>query len=873
MKIRISEFGGISPKTNPRYLGAGGAQIALNVEAYGESLKPLKGLGTSVRTLVKTGTIQTLYRYGQDYSGDDNYWFHWAADVDVCRGQIPSDASEWTFYTGDSYPKATYNALALAGTSEAYPVTSRRLGLPAPTTALTATVTDLALTAGAARLTLTNAMLDQLSSGYPIKVSTSSNGGNNWTTATATVAGPTAPSVTLTTAYLAAVSPAYGVYVSVDGGQTRTYCPIVGVTTATAAAVTLTSTHVSTLGYLGQVIISVDGGVTNVASTVTQNATPTAAGVAAFINGFANGVVTAAVSGTGVSITTNTTGAGAQLRVSFGTGTLTTLTATGASGGIASAGTLVLNSINTHAGSLVTAAVSGSDITVTAKTSGAATRLWVSWGESSAQSLSATGTSPLPATVATAINNLANVTALVAGANVVVATDAAGSNVALKVQWGNDTWQTLVANGTTSDPGVPETRVYTYTFVSEESGLTTESAPWSSADMSSATVSVHTGDAVVLTGFGTPPAGEGWYYTKVRIYRATAGTYLYVDEITLPAVTYTDSKTADELGEVCPSLTWSPPVSTLTGLINLPNGMMAGFSGRDVYFCDPYRPYTWPAAYQQTVDYPVVGLGRTDTTLVVLTKGAPYFMQGGSPAYITVVKSDLEQACVSKRSIVSMGNAVFYASPDGLVMLAASGSKILTDAIFDRADWQALGPTTLHAYGHDGKYIAFHNAVTIGGAGYTGFVMDFKSNQFIRHNISGITAGYTDLRNDKLYLVNSSKQVVPWGEGSYLTGRWRSKVFTLPQITGFSCAQVEAETYSGVACAIYRDGVKLATELTADSDLVGTTSTRRIEGRYPFRLAPLQGRDWEIDLTVTQEIFHVAVAQAMAEIATGDEEA
>jgi hypothetical protein len=35
----------------------------------------------------------------------------------------------------------------------------------------------------------------------------------------------------------------------------------------------------------------------------------------------------------------------------------------------------------------------------------------------------------------------------------------------------------------------------------------------------------------------------------------------------------------------------------------------------------------------------------------------------------------------------------------------------------------------------------------------------------------------------------------------------------------------------------------------------------------------LQGRDWEIDLTVTQEIFHVAVAQAMAEIATGDEEA
>ncbi len=116
----------------------------------------------------------------------------------------------------------------------------------------------------------------------------------------------------------------------------------------------------------------------------------------------------------------------------------------------------------------------------------------------------------------------------------------------------------------------------------------------------------------------------------------------------------------------------------MKGLINLPNGIMAGFEGRDVYFCEPYRPYAWPAAYQQTVDYPVVGLGRLDTSLVVLTKGAPYLISGSAPGYMTVVKADLEQACVSKRSIVSMGSAVFYASPDGLVALAASGSRVLT---------------------------------------------------------------------------------------------------------------------------------------------------------------------------------------------------
>jgi hypothetical protein len=96
-------------------------------------------------------------------------------------------------------------------------------------------------------------------------------------------------------------------------------------------------------------------------------------------------------------------------------------------------------------------------------------------------------------------------------------------------------------------------------------------------------------------------------------------------------------------------------------------------------------------------------------------------------------------------------------------------------------------------------------------------------------------------------------------------------MFSLPQITGFSCAQIEAEGYTGLTCAIYRDGVKLTTELTAGGDLVGTLSARRIEGRYPFRLAALQGRDWEVDLTVTQEIFNVVVAQAMAELGALDD--
>jgi hypothetical protein len=132
-------------------------------------------------------------------------------------------------------------------------------------------------------------------------------------------------------------------------------------------------------------------------------------------------------------------------------------------------------------------------------------------------------------------------------------------------------------------------------------------------------------ETVAVSNFDTIPSG--YTATHRRIYRSVSGTYLFVAEVTAATTSYTDSVSAEDLGEEIPSLTWLPPPATLKGLTNLPNGIMAGFVGRDIYFCDPYHPHAWPIAYNQTVDYPVVGLGRMDTTLAVLTTGTPYFLQ------------------------------------------------------------------------------------------------------------------------------------------------------------------------------------------------------------------------------------------------------
>lgn len=633
MKISIQSFKGIAPRINPRYLPDGASQTALNVKAFGQDLRPINNLSATVATLTKSGNLQTIYRFGQDLDSENQHWFSWPFDVDVCRGQISGDTSEWTFYTGDGFPKATYSALALSGTSTALPVLFRRLGLPTPEVA------------------------PKLKADNP-------------------EAEGVKPAVFLGLDRLALINPEIGLKVSIDGGATYEE-----------------------------------------------------------------------------------------------TGPIANNTAD---------------------------------------------------------------------TVAAALNGLEACDAEVLGAGVLVTASIGGEGVTLIVRWGETSSDFVSATGSKGDRGLPETRVYVWTWVAIEAGLAMESGPSPASDP----VEVYPGGTVELSGL--PPIPSGFTnITYRRVYRSVAGVYLYVGDILASETSDIDDVPAEALGEAMPSMMWAMPPDDLKGLINLPNGMMAGFIGRDVYFCDPYRPYAWPESYIQSIDYPVVGLGRMDTTLAVLTKGNPYFMQGASPEVITVVKSDIEQACVSKRSIVSIGGAVIYASPDGLVMLSSSGSRVLTAERFERGDWQALfSPTTIHAYGHDNRYVAFSSG--------WGFIYDLATGELVLHDIPA-NGGYTEPRMDVLFILDNAKQIRKWDGGTVRTGTYFSKTHSLSEITGFSCAQVEAEAYP-VETTVYVDGTAIF--------------TKTVTSRTPFRIPPIPGRDWEIGLVTEHRVFNVVLAQSMAEIAS-----
>jgi hypothetical protein len=832
--IPIKSFGGISPKVPARYLPDTSAQVASNCIVFNGSLQPLVGLGSTVATLTKVGTPLTIYRFGQDIISNSEYWFHWTTDVNVCRSQIPGDTSEWTFFTGDGAPKATYSTLALSGSN--YPTVSRPLGLPAPTTTLVVTAATATVKA-----TISTAAVSSIEVGDKVGVNLD---GTNWSDITVTTATASAIAAQLTAITGVDATAVDGVIEVVRADPSDTDPFTVRYQTGSQPDTNGTFTYNSNLdksdngdaNTSAYVIITdaeigsvANGNVitvrTSAATQKTYTATGTFTSAATFAAAITSTGVVATVYGSCVVLTPGTAGGGPTDFIEYKR--------------MDGATQVALQKVDgSEAAQPATVFVTATDMSYVA-------------GKFAAITVNANSevkvAVPAGSTVS-ALNVLASYGLSVTLHGVSepfaeVRTSLVGSFSYIRLRAGDYGTKLIYAEiDSSTGTAIPETRVYTYTLVNKESGFDFESAP----APASTSIDVKVGQTVAVSNFDAIPSG--YVATHRRIYRSVSGTFLFVAEITAATTSYTDSVLAEDLGEELPSLTWLPPPATLRGLTNLPNGIMAGFVGRDIYFCDPYRPHAWPVAYNQTIDFPVVGLGRMDTTLAVMTTGTPYFLQGSHPDSMVVVKSDLDQACASKRSIVSANGVVMYASPDGLVMLNSGGSKLVSEAAFTYAQWQALfNPSSIHAYMHDRKYVAFYDTGTTTG----GFIYDLLTGQFTLHGVYA-TAGYTDLVNDKLFLAFADRTIKVWQAGTPLSYIWTSKKFTMPYEMAYSCSQVEAEAYP-VTAKYYVNG--------------SLVHTQTVTNRRPFRLPVIVGRDWEFRIEGNTEVFSVATAQSMQELA------
>lgn len=399
---------------------------------------------------------------------------------------------------------------------------------------------------------------------------------------------------------------------------------------------------------------------------------------------------------------------------------------------------------------------------------------------------------------------------------------------------------TLVPSSSTAPA---QSRVYVATLVSE----------WGEEGPPSDPATIAVSESGTVTVSNLPAAPTGNYNIKhVRVYRSQntatgSGVFRFVKELPIGTASFVDDIAGSALGETLSTIGFDAPPATLRGLIALANGSMVGFDGYDVLFSEPYLGYAWPRKYSLTMDYPVVGLGAFGSTVVVCTKGVPVLISGSHPSQTMPEKVDLKQACVSKRSIVSVDGGVIYASPDGLVFVGIGGAKVITDKLYTAPQWRALNPAGITAFYHEGKYIGFFES---GG----GFILNSWEEASLTFFDDAITGGYVDLISDGLYVVINNT-IKKFNAGAELPYTWRSKQFQITGQKGYVAARVDANSYP-VTANFYADGVLLHSEQVLD--------------RRAFRLPVPDTRadQFELELTGTRPIRWVGVGRDMKELAS-----
>lgn len=384
---------------------------------------------------------------------------------------------------------------------------------------------------------------------------------------------------------------------------------------------------------------------------------------------------------------------------------------------------------------------------------------------------------------------------------------------------------TVAATGGSS--GTLVSRAYLTTLVTEYGEEGAASAPY--------LITGKIDDTFNVTVAAVPAAQRGTTHNvkKIRIYRtitssAGTATYYLVAELNatgstqVHADTMTDAVLASKT--ILESTAWTEPPA-LQGFITMPNGIVAGYKDNELWFSEAYRPHAWPAAYMMVLEHDIVGLGIINQSLVVCTKGNPYTASGVNPASISTSKIAAFEPCLSKGSIVSTEDGVYYTSPNGLILVNPGSAQNITRQFISRDKWnEILNDGRVNAARLGSAYFAFganvqrvfqasfiqNDMVQLGDAAVgsgDGFVLD-PTNPNVGFGFAFDADEIKSVKNDQL---SGECLVVKDGQVMWLDQRpgfsidpykWKSKVFQTTNLVNFTAYRVfhygpEPVTYAG----------------------------------------------------------------------------
>jgi hypothetical protein len=420
---------------------------------------------------------------------------------------------------------------------------------------------------------------------------------------------------------------------------------------------------------------------------------------------------------------------------------------------------------------------------------------------------------------------------------------------------------------TTTAPGSPqEFRTYVYTW------LTTfgeESVPSFPSDA----ILVQDGiNAEVNFSSSLPPTNVN----RVRIYRSNGGPYIFVAEVPQFTGIYNDVLTNDEIegNEQLISQQWYPPDPSMIGLIGTANGFLAGFFGNKVAFSEPYQPHAWPPAYVKVFDYDIVALATYGTTVVVLTKGPTYLVDGIDPRNLSVSRVPDAYPCVSKRSVSVGDRGVYYSCDAGLAFVGSGGVQIVTKDLMDEDDWAAWKPSTMHGTVFDGYYFGFFRGerqTSDPNPNGMGFILDINDRATASYDKCLLTTipfyatavfASPDVRLHYVTARLTVAELFEWDRGpDLLTYLWRSKLIVFPYNVSFGAAKV--------VCAC--DAQRNVTVRLLDGTCNQVVFERIVTSGNPFRLPALRSRlNWVVEVEGTGDVQEIHFATSITELTEGD---
>jgi hypothetical protein len=399
--------------------------------------------------------------------------------------------------------------------------------------------------------------------------------------------------------------------------------------------------------------------------------------------------------------------------------------------------------------------------------------------------------------------------------------------------------------------------------------------------------------------------GVDRYLTLVRIYRtvtSTAGiaTYFYVAEQNITDTTYSDIITDTVVSgqSQLESLDWGQPPSDLEGWVLMPTGFFVGWRSNEIWFSEPYRPHAWNSDNTIALEYQVVGMGTSNQTLVIGTRGFPVTGTGVLPEAFTTSKLANFEPCVSRASIVSAPEGVYYASVNGLVRVTPGKATNVTSNLITKDRWQAITQltqlrlarlgTALYGFGTASSGVfettafeitAFVQEDTTGSL--FGMLIDVV-NERVALNLLSNTVYTTNVFNDpwtgEVFLIR--QDVVYWLDQldpspTYQPYLWRSKVFQFEKKLNLAVLRVYFEVPANTPTQNPTRDNTLVQTLDTDQygliriyadDVLISTQELRTSGELMRLPGGFKANFWQFEIEARVRVFSFQAASSAKEL-------